>query len=85
MANVGWNNDKRRDNHGQHQKAVIPDWELPSIYNQHRLGKSYRELAKVYGVSHITIKRKLDKALKWMDEGTFEIRTQPPQSFHNLR
>ena len=85
MTNVGWASDKRRDNHGQHQKSVIADWELPNIYFMHSGGASYRSLADKHGVSHITIKRKIDKCKKWIEEGTFEMRTQRPQSWDNLR
>lgn len=86
MTNVGWTSDKRRDNHGQHQKSVIPDWELPDIlYLFETECMSYRNLAYKYGVSHITIKRKIDKCKKWIEEGTFKERTQPPQSWDNLR
>ena len=84
MSNT-WKQDGRKGNHGQHQKAVIPDWELPRIMKLHENGSPYVQIGLMYGVSHVTISRKIKKAKKWIDDGTYSQRTQQPQKFHNLR
>ena len=82
---VGWERDKRRDNYGQKQKAIIPDWELPKIMALHDNKSPNVQIALMYGVSSVTIGRKIKKAKKWIENGTFEKRTAKPQSWHNLR
>ena len=83
---TGWDSDKRRDNYGQNQPSKIPNWELPNILYLHETeGLNYRQIGKMYGVSHVTIKRKVDKAYKWLEEGTYRQSIGKPQSFHNLR
>lgn len=84
MSN-GWANDGRRDNYGQHQKAIIPDWELPVLMNLRDRGHSMDSIAEMYDVSKATVNRKIKKALKWKETGVFEQRTQPPQEFGTLR
>ena len=81
---MNWKTDGRKDNYGQNQKMVIPDWELPNVMKMHQAGESMDEIAKTYQVSKTTIKRKIDKVKKWMEAGTFAQRTGKPQEFHNL-
>lgn len=85
MSNVGWDKDKRRDNHGQFQKSKIPNWELPNIMALYDKGQTYAQIALMYDVSHVTVSRKVKKAQKWIEDGTYDQRTQQPQSYHNLR